>query len=235
MFRSRDIEIFVFLWNQQISKFVTSSQVLLHNASYTFFWILSPIKTKFGQILVCGMTNISNMFLAECGRRETSSRLFYEFIKITIQQDLVIFNGSYTIFNCPLFTSSKKWNTGILAYLVIELFGQVAKLKRTLNLAPVSQILQKITENYCPWLYLSADQVWWLHDVWFKRYIQKCTLSHVLILIVTSLIWKIMESLKIQKLEERNIIFLRNKKILNLRFRWHILRSYGFVAEVTFR
>ena len=33
---------------------------------------------------------------------------------------------------------------------------------------------------------------------------------------------------------ERNIIFLRNKKILNLYFRWHILRSYRFVAEVTF-
>ena len=32
---------------------------------------------------------------------------------------------------------------------------------------------------------------------------------------------------------ERNIIFLRNKKI-NLCFRWHILRSYRFVVEVTF-
>ena len=34
---------------------------------------------------------------------------------------------------------------------------------------------------------------------------------------------------------ERNIIFLRNKKNLNLYFRWHILRSYSFVAEVTFK
>ena len=34
---------------------------------------------------------------------------------------------------------------------------------------------------------------------------------------------------------ERNTIFLRNKKILNLRFRWHILRSYRFIAEVTFK
>ena len=33
---------------------------------------------------------------------------------------------------------------------------------------------------------------------------------------------------------ERNMIFLRNKKILTLCFRWHILRSYRFVAEVTF-
>ena len=35
---------------------------------------------KFGQILVCCMTNISNMFLDECWRLETSSRLFYDFI-----------------------------------------------------------------------------------------------------------------------------------------------------------
>ena len=34
---------------------------------------------------------------------------------------------------------------------------------------------------------------------------------------------------------EWNITFLRNKKILNLCLRWHILRSYCFVAEVTFK
>ena len=44
----------------------------------------------FGQILVCCMTNISNMFLAKCWRLETSSRLFYDFIKMIIQQDLAI-------------------------------------------------------------------------------------------------------------------------------------------------
>ena len=33
---------------------------------------------------------------------------------------------------------------------------------------------------------------------------------------------------------EQNIIFLQ-KKILNLCFRWHILRSYHFLAEVTFK
>ena len=34
---------------------------------------------------------------------------------------------------------------------------------------------------------------------------------------------------------ERNITFLRNKKILSLCLRWHSLRSYCFVAEVTFQ
>ena len=76
--------IFVFFWNLQISKFVTSSKVLLHDASYAyayFFWILSPIKMKFGQILVCCMKNISNMFLADCWRLETSCRLFMILLK----------------------------------------------------------------------------------------------------------------------------------------------------------
>ena len=53
---------------------------------------------KFGQIPVCRMTNISNMFLAECWRVETSFRPFYDFIKMTIQQDLAIFNGLHIPF-----------------------------------------------------------------------------------------------------------------------------------------
>ena len=124
MFRSGDIEIFMFLWNLQTSKFLTSSQVLLHNASYTyayFFWIPSPIKMKFGQILVCCMTNISNIILAECWRLKTSSRLFHDFIKITIQQDLAVFNGWHIPFLIVVYLPlQKKWNTGILAYSVIE-------------------------------------------------------------------------------------------------------------------
>ena len=106
-----------------------------------------------------------------------------------------------------------------------------------MNLAPVLHIVQKITENYCPWLYLSTGLVWWHHELQFKRFIQKRTLSRVLIPIATSLIWWIMEWLKIQKpeyLENGNIIFLQNKKILNLYFRWHILRSYRLGAEETF-
>ena len=46
-------------------------------------------------------------------------------------------------------------------------------MKRTWNLASVLQIVQKIPENYCPCLYLSIGQVWWLYELWFKRYIQK--------------------------------------------------------------
>ena len=98
------------------------------------------------------------------------------------------------------------------------------------NLAPLLQIVQKIPENCCYCLYLSTGQVWWLNGLWFKRYIQKmhpisCTNTHhdITDLVSHGISW------------EWNITFLWNKKILNLCIRWHILRSYHFVAEVTFK
>ena len=105
-------------------------------------------------------------------------------------------------------------------------------MKRTWNLVPVSQIFQKITENYCTCLYLSTGQVWWLHDLWFKRYIQKCTLSHALVTDLVNL--GMVKNTKTWISSERNIISLQNKNILNMYFRWHILRSYHFIAKVTF-
>ena len=48
---------------------------------------------KFGQLLVCCMTNISNMFLVHCWKLETSSRPISDFIKMTIWRDLVIFDS----------------------------------------------------------------------------------------------------------------------------------------------
>ena len=69
---------------------------------------------KFGQILVCYMTNISNKFLAECWRLETSSRLFYDFIKMTMYQDLASFNGWYLPFLIVPHSPFPKNETGIL-------------------------------------------------------------------------------------------------------------------------
>ena len=57
------------------------------------FWMLCTTKVKFGQILVCCMRIISNLLLAQCWRQEINSRLFYFFIKMTIKQDLTIFNS----------------------------------------------------------------------------------------------------------------------------------------------
>ena len=106
-------------------------------------------------------------------------------------------------------------------------------MKRTWNLSPVLLIFQKC---YCPCLHLIIGHVWWLNELWFKRYIQKCTLSQILMLIMTShylVNHGMCKNTKTWKSWERNITFLRNKKIYNLSFRWHILRSYGFEADVT--
>ena len=60
--------------------------------------------------------NISNTFLAECWRLETSSRPFYDFIKVTIQQDLAIFNSWHMPFLIVLYSPFQKmkyWNLDI--------------------------------------------------------------------------------------------------------------------------
>ena len=95
----------------------------------------------------------------------------------------------------------------------------------------------KISENYCPCLYLSIGQVCWLYKLWFKRYIHKCIQSHLLIFIMMSQIWQIVWSFKRQVWIswEQDINFQGNKKIVNMCLRWHILRSYCFVVEVAFK
>ena len=102
---------------------MTLSQTLLHNGSYTFPYfvlILGIIKMKFGQVLVYLITNISNMFLAQCCRRETSSRIFY-FNEMRIWQDVSIFSSCYLLFLILLyscFTKNEKleiWQNWLLS------------------------------------------------------------------------------------------------------------------------
>ena len=68
------------------------------------------------------MRNISNMFLTQCWRLKTSSKLFYDFTKRTIRRDLAIFNDCHLPFlNVPYspFQENEKWNLNIIGYLVI--------------------------------------------------------------------------------------------------------------------
>ena len=68
------------------------------------------------------MRNISNMFLAQCWRLKTSSKLFYDFTKRTIRRDLAIFIDCHLPFlNVPYspFQKNEKWNLNIIVYLVI--------------------------------------------------------------------------------------------------------------------
>ena len=108
-----EISRFLYLSKPQISKSVTTSSTLLHNGSYTyayFFWILNAIEMKFGQILVCCMANIFNMFLAQCWRLETVPYPFMILLKLAISRDLAIVNNWHLSFLNALFKKKKKKN-----------------------------------------------------------------------------------------------------------------------------
>ena len=116
MFSSRDISIFVFLWNPQTAKYVMSSNTLLHNGSYAFaylFWILSTITMKFGHILVYLITNICNMFLAQCWRLELLPGQFTILMKWhyneTCQLGVDIYHFQFSLI--PPFQKNKKLET----------------------------------------------------------------------------------------------------------------------------
>ena len=112
---------------------------MLHNGSYTyayFFWILSTIKMKFGQILVCCLTNISNVFLAQCWRLETSSRLFIILLKWhynEIWPFLIVDIYHFYLSLIHLFKKLKHWNLDIVGYWVI---GTGCKIEKDLELSP---------------------------------------------------------------------------------------------------
>ena len=104
---------------------------------------------------------------------------------------------------------------------------QVDKLKRTWNLAPVLQIVQRILENYFPCLYILIGRVWWLvvQKIYSEMHLVSCTNTHH---DVADLVNHKVKNTKTWISWERNITFLRNK-ILNLCLGWQILRSYRFV------
>ena len=84
-------------------------------------FLLKPkyYQNELGQRLVCCMTNISNMFLAQCWRLETSSRPFHDFIKMTIYRDLAIFSGLHLPFSIVpylIFKKMKRWNHDLIGY-----------------------------------------------------------------------------------------------------------------------
>ena len=116
---------------------------------------------KFCQILVYYMTNIFNMFLAQCWRLDTSSRSFYDFITNTIKQDLVIVNSWYLPFlnnSYSPFKKKKHWN---LNHWLLSNWSRLLNWKAP---APILQIVQKIPENYCSCLHLSTGQVWLVNE-----------------------------------------------------------------------
>ena len=137
-------------------------------------------------------------------------------------------------------------------------------MQRTLNLATVFQIVQKIPENYCPCLYLSIGQAWWLNPFmteaviiqkmdWFlydnslrHESVNECgskdnSKMHTVSSTNTHHDVKDLVNNEMVKNTKswiswwRNLTFLRNRKILVLCLRWHILWGYHFVAEVALK
>ena len=79
----------------------------------------------------------------------------------------------------------------MLVFLIAVHTLKRAKLKRIWIRDPALQIMQNF--------YLLVGHVSCSDDLWFKSYIQRRTLSRVLILIITSQLLKLMERFKILK------------------------------------
>ena len=97
------------------------------------------------------------------------------------------------------------------------------------------------SKGYCKLLPLLISTSWpslitsWvvIQKIYLKMYFVSCTNTHRDV--TDSLNHGMVKNTKTWISSERSIIFLRNKKILNLCLRRHILRSYYFAAEVTFK
>ena len=94
---------------------VTSSKALLYSGSYIygyFFWILSTIKMKFGQILVCCMANISNNVFGSM-----LDNFFHIFCRLTFRISQLLFNNGFHLYFMTykhtangVFEFSPSWN-----------------------------------------------------------------------------------------------------------------------------
>ena len=99
---------------------------------------------------------------------------------------------------------------------------------------PIQKIVQNISSKNCQWQYLLVGHV--LNQLWFKRYNQKCSRSHVSILIMMWKLLKFMEWFKIKQNEYLNnwTELFHDMKNLKLCLKDYIFRSYDFFPEATF-
>ena len=119
----------------------------------------------------------------------TSSRPFYDFLKMKIQRDQTIFDSwhlPFLIAPNTTFQKMKHWNLDIIGYWKT---GAGYLIEKELELSPSHSNYLKVYSKLLPLFISIIGQVWWLNELWLKKYIQKRTLSHILILIMTSQIW----------------------------------------------
>ena len=134
-----------------------------------------------------------------------------------------------------LFKKMRHWNLGIFGYWVI---GAGCKIEKDLESSPR---LPNCSKDYWQLLYLLISINWpslvtsWsvIQKIYSKMHIISCANTHRG---VTDLVnHGMVKNTETWISWKWNIIFLQNKKILNLCFRWLILRNCCFVAEVTFK
>ena len=129
----------------------------------------------------------------------------------------------------------KHWNLGIFGHWVIGAAFQIAKDLQS------SPSLPNCWKDYWKLLYLLISVNWpslltsWfvVQKIYSKMHLISCTNTHHDVPDLVN--HEMVKDTKTWISWEQNIIFLGNKKVLSLCFRWHILRSYRFVAEVTFK
>ena len=108
----------------------------------------------------------------------TSPRPFYDFIKMTILRDLAIFNTWHLLFLNVSYSLFQKNETLESWYnLLLSYWSRLLNWKGPGTQPQFSEMLKQFPEIYCPCLYLSFGQVWWLNELLFKKCIQKCTVS----------------------------------------------------------
>ena len=126
---------------------------------------------KFGQIPVCCMTNISNMFLAQC-----CSRLF-----------LVVHHLPFL--NVPYSPSQKNETLESRHNWLLSNWGSLLNWKGPGTYPQSSKLFNRFVKIIIPiYIYQLAKFVD-LMSCGSKDKFKKCTLFHVLILIMTSQIW----------------------------------------------
>ena len=95
-------------------------------------------------------------------------------------------------------------------------------MKSTWNLAPVLQIVKRFLKVIVVVYIYQLAKFGEIINCGSKMHLVSCTNAHG-------------KNTKTWISWEPNITFLRNEQILSLCLRWHILNSYRFVAEVTFK
>ena len=156
------------------------------------------------------MTNISNMFLTlNAGDWKLVPSTFMISLK---WPDKIPSSGHFqqlifAIFNCPFLTFSKKWK--ILGFWHNWLLINCSRLlnwKRFWTQHQYSKLFKRFLKTIALFYVYQLAKFGELIS-WDSKGILKSSLSFVLILIMTSQVWKIMRWVKIEKLEYLDIVF----------------------------